>query len=467
MLTFLALSLSVAHAEAPPPPATVGAPNTAPAAVRLSALPNVGWHAAPDEGLGSFGFGLVSRQTTADGVDLQMIASWVDGRMRGSQISPVVNVAGDVQGLQIAMGANWSRDDVRFSQLSMGANVAEEDVFGFQGTMGANVARGARRRAGVDGREHRARDGLGRGAGVERHQHRAAARRGAGRALGLADDIAGVQLGLVNLGRNVDGLQLGLVNVAKTSKVSIAPINLIEDGLHHVDVWVSESAVGAAALKFGSRNMYTLLGVGWVNPKQRWWTFGGGWGVHLQRDDLWIEADDSVWGLANANVLAPGVQNRLRLQGGWALREHLQPFVGASLNTWVGTGAVWPRPTDEAASGHGQRAERGVLARRARRPVDLDGACSLGRDARRPPAAECPLRRSVAAATRPGRLCSHAEQCVLAGRDARRPPANRRASIASVAAATRPSRLRSHEWCVLARPGRQATAGDPRCPLDR
>jgi hypothetical protein len=155
--------------------------------------------------------------------------------------------------------------------------------------------------------------------------------------------VDGLQLGLVNVGGDVKGVQLGLVNVARTSQVSIAPINLVADGLHKLDVWTSESAVANAGLKFGSKNVYTLLAVGWVSPTDGWWTWGGGFGVHLGKDPLWLEADATTWGVSRGQVVAPGVHGKLRAQVGLELAEHFAPFAGVSMNTWVGEGSVWPR----------------------------------------------------------------------------------------------------------------------------
>ena len=135
-----------------------------------------------------------------------------------------------------------------------------------------------------------------------------------------------------------------MVNVARTSDVSIAPLNFVGDGLHRIDLWTSESAVLSGAIKVGSKNVYTLIGAGQVNPTQPWWTFGGGFGLHLPVGPAWLELDDSGWALAQGYLVAPGAYNKLRLQMGVDLvHDHVAPFAGVSVNTWVGDGSVAPR----------------------------------------------------------------------------------------------------------------------------
>ncbi len=349
---WMGLVLAALAQDAPPPPAVAvvvaNEPSVDTVSTRLSLLPGVGWNAAPGDRVEGVSVGAISHAVSLEGVDLELGMSWVDQEVEGVQASVGINVAGDVDGVQLTSGVNWARGDVSMAQLSAGANVARGDVKGLQGASGLNVAGGS-----VQGLQ--ASGGLNVALGEASKGLQAAG--GANIAntwdglqaapLNVARDVRGVQLGVVNVADSSGGLQLGVVNIAKTSNVSIAPINLIADGLHRVDIWASESAFANAGVKFGSKHVYTLLGVGWVNPDQPWWTFGGGLGVHLAHQRMWFEADASTWGIAAGHVLAPGVHNQLRAQVGLDLvRDHVAPFVGLSMNTWVGTGAVWPRAVD-------------------------------------------------------------------------------------------------------------------------
>jgi hypothetical protein len=350
MLTLTTLLATAALAQdAPPPPAAavVGTPTVQPAetvSLRLSVLPGVGLGAAPDARVDGISLGLASHAASLNGIDAELGWSWVDGPVDGVQASTGFNVAHDLDGLQLAAGANWARGSVTMGQLAGGANLAEGDVSGLQGAGFLNVATG--RLSGVQASGFL---NVATGSGSEGIQatgglNVAGDLEGLQAApMNVAGHVNGAQIGLVNVGGDVQGLQLGLVNIARTSDVSIAPLNFIGDGLHEVEVWTSESAVANVGVKFGSKYVYTLVGAGWVNVTQPWWTFGGGLGVHLPVDPLWFEIDDSAWAVASGNVLAPGVHNKLRAQVGLQLAEHLAPFAGVSINTWVGSGAVWPR----------------------------------------------------------------------------------------------------------------------------
>jgi hypothetical protein len=300
----------------------------APVSLKLALVPSVGIAAGADVPVDGVALGVLTMSPSVEGLDLQLAASWVDGKATGLQAAFGATVAGEVEGVQLTSGVAWAVGDVKLAQLSAGAAVAGGTVTGLQAAAGVSVA-----------------DGV---VGVQSAPV-VVAQRVEGLQAGLltvGDEVRGVQLGLLNVGRDVDGLQLGLVNVARTSKVSIAPLNFVGDGLHRVDVWASESAVGSAALKFGSKHVYTMLGAGWVNRTQPWWTFGGGFGLHLPAGPAWIELDDSVWSLAAGNVLVPGVHNKLRAQVGVDLvKGHLAPFAGVSVNTWWGLGEVAPRAT--------------------------------------------------------------------------------------------------------------------------
>lgn len=303
----------------PPPAATLPAVSEAgterSTGFRVTVVPGIGIDASPTAHVDGFSVGLVGQAASLDGFDGQLGLSMVKGEARGFQGALGMAMADSVDGIQVSCGVSLSRGDVDMVQASSGVNLAGGTVRGVQVAGGVNVAQTVE--------------------GVQAAP------------LNVAQAVDGVQAGLLNVGGDAKGLQIGLVNVARTSEVSIAPVNLIGDGLHRVDVWTSDSAVMSGAVKFGSKQVYTLLGTGWVGVDQPWWTFGGGLGLHLQKGPLWVEVDDSVWGLASGKLLAPGVHNKLRMQVGVDLvGRHLAPFVGVSVNTWVGTGAIWPRAVD-------------------------------------------------------------------------------------------------------------------------
>lgn len=344
----LLLSLSTAASAAEPEAPTVavltrGEPEShevETVSMRISVLPGIGIGASADAAVDGFSVGFVSRAVSLDGVDGEVGLSWVDGSVDGVQASAFASWAGgDLRMLQASAAVGFVGGDLEGVQAAGGANVVRGRMDGLQGSGGLNVALGGG--SGVQGT-----GGLNLAGGSFDGVQAAP--------MNVARDLEGLQIGIVNVGRDVRGVQLGLVNIARTSQVSIAPINLIGDGLHRVDVWTSESAVGTAALKFGSKNVYTLIGAGWVNPEQAYWTWGGGLGMHLVLRPVWLEVDGTAWGVARGNVVAPGVHAKLRAQVGFDLTPHLAPFAGVSMNTWTGDGSVTPRAFGIPSSREGQ-----------------------------------------------------------------------------------------------------------------
>lgn len=341
-------ALSIPEAEEQVPAAlTPRSPSpSAPVAGRLVFVPGIGWNAAPDQSVTGFSTGVIAHGQDLEGVDLQWVGSWLNGTADGVQMAMAYTVAHDVSGIQTAMGFAWAKGNVDVAQLSVGASVAEGRVHGLQASAGLVWA-------GEGFRGIQASSGLNVAGGTSEGIQATAGVNVADRLDGVqaapvnvAKEVQGLQLGLVNVGKRVDGVQLGLVNIAETSDVSIAPINLVKDGLHRVDVWASESATATVAAKIGSKHVYTVAGVGWIRPDQSWWTFGGGFGVHLQKDIVWTEVDATVWGVADGMRLAPGMHHKLRGSVGLELAPALQPFAGVSINGWYGTGQVWPRAID-------------------------------------------------------------------------------------------------------------------------
>jgi hypothetical protein len=350
----LALLLAPAWAQDLPAPAVVVPPEAPRALIaapaghrarfvpfRVVLVPGFGLGAHPDANVQGVSLGMWSMADSLEGFDAELVGSWVDGHVAGIQASVAANVAGEVDGAQLATGVNWARGDAAV-QLAAGINVAEGDVNGVQGSAGINIAggdvQGVQATAGVN--VAKSIHGLQGTAGVnvaDEVQGLQAA------PLNVAADVEGAQVGIVNVGGSVEGVQLGIVNVAKHSDVSIGLLNFIGDGLHRVDVWASESAIGTAGVKFGSRHVYTLLGAGWVGPDQPYWTYGGGFGVHLPARPLWVEVDGSVWAIADGGYVLPGLHNKLRAQVGLDIAPHFAPFAGVSMNLWTGYGDVLPR----------------------------------------------------------------------------------------------------------------------------
>src|SRR5262249_53642128 len=79
----------------------------------------------------------------------------------------------------------------------------------------------------------------------------------------VARQLAGAQIGVVNVAGHVKGLQLGVVHVADDiDGVPLGVLSFVRHGYNHLAVWGSDTSYSNVGVKFGSRYMYTLLGVG-------------------------------------------------------------------------------------------------------------------------------------------------------------------------------------------------------------
>ncbi len=271
-------------AEAPPPKPT--------AALKVTLLPGIGLAGGTDRPVDGVSVGFVTWSPAVRGVDAGLVTV-VNGPVEGVQ-GGLVAVAQQVD-VQGASSVAWARE-VSALQLSGGMAVASQHVGGLQAAP-----------------------------------------------LTYARTFKGAQLGLLNVAGDGQGVQVGLLNVAKTMDgPSFGLLNLVGDGMHHVDVWTSESAVANVGLKLGSDWMYTMAGVGYVSPGGPWWTAGGGLGFQIPTRPVWVQGDFSGWGVVEQGVLLPGVHGMARVQAGLRLAEHFSPFVGASFNTWSGNGQTWP-----------------------------------------------------------------------------------------------------------------------------
>jgi len=182
------------------------------------------------------------------GAQVAVAGNVVGKRVEGLEIAGLFNsVSADVTGLQIALGLNRARLSLAGLQASAGLNLAGEGVVGAQlAVFGLNHASGP-----VDGFQLAA---LGNFAGGRV--------RGLQGAIGVnkADNVDGVQLALVNIGRKVSGTQLGLVNYAdEVDGVPIGLVSVTRKGGVHPLAWVSNTIYGNFGVKFATRYTYTLL----------------------------------------------------------------------------------------------------------------------------------------------------------------------------------------------------------------
>jgi hypothetical protein len=212
-----------------------------------------------------------------------------------------------VQGMQLGLGAVWTKDYVFGIQAALGASISRGPLAGLQS---AAVSLGHDRVAGVQ---------VGFGVAYAKHLR--------GFQLGgvnVAGDVMGVQAGLVSVTRReVKGLQLGLVTYAEEADAAIGLIPYTKKGGVWFDVWTSDVQLIHAALKFRARRTYTFLTAG-VHPLgddgNR--SISGGLGIGgplVWRRHFSVELDNA-FSVVNAGYTitrAPYLLDTLRLSLAW------------------------------------------------------------------------------------------------------------------------------------------------------
>ncbi|AKQ66858.1 peptidase C14 caspase catalytic subunit p20 [Myxococcus hansupus] len=223
-----------------------------------------------------------------DGLQLAVGANVVRGDMSGTQLAVGSNwVHGTAEGLQAAVGFNMARRSGTVGQLAVGANVSGSSLAGAQLAAGGNWTAGN-----VDGVQGAAGFNYAgervAGAQVAAGMNWAAQARGAQVAIvNVGGDVKGAQVGLVNVAGRMNGLQLGLVNVSNEleSGVPVGLVSIARNGQFHVEVFGNDFNYANAAIKVGSRHLYTTLVVGMGNVEgargPSHWSTGLGLGGHL------------------------------------------------------------------------------------------------------------------------------------------------------------------------------------------
>ncbi len=274
--------------------------------------------------------------TRIDGMQVSLGANFVKEDMKGLQGTVGINTAGDVNGVQGSVGGNFATGDVVGLQTSVGINTAGGDVKGVQGTVGANYAEGK-----VNGVQASVGGNLAVGPmkGVQLSVGPSIANDFEGlqgAMINIGKNVKGLQLGLVNVGGKVD-TQIGLVNVAKDAKHSIGLITINGSGYNHIQVFASESEVASIGFTYGGKVLYTHAQIGLRGqPNQNYprLTSLAGLGVHRPIGskayadfDVGVGAFQRRYVNGNGNVLVRG-----RVTVGFELAPHLALFAGPTVN---------------------------------------------------------------------------------------------------------------------------------------
>jgi hypothetical protein len=344
------------------PPDEPGADDHRLVQTQVAVVPGVGLNASPDVDVDGLAVSVYGRNHNMRGVDLSLGLNWTEGEMNGAQLALFGSVAAqEMRGVQGStfFGLQGGGEGLQASGLALGTGNFQGVQSGWLGAYNAGdfdglqvgtfaaLTKGSFRGVSASAFATAALGEYSQGAQLSMGLNYARGLEGAQIGLlNIGGSVRGAQVGLLNIGGHVKGAQVGLINVAKRlDGPGIGLASFSGNGILHLDVWTSESAIASAGLKFGSQYMYTIVGAGLVQPNDDWWTFGGGFGGHIPAGDLWIESDLTAWGVATGNALVPGVHTKLRATAGLPIAERFTPIAGVSLNAWAGEGTIRPRAT--------------------------------------------------------------------------------------------------------------------------
>jgi hypothetical protein len=185
---------------------------------------------AGQDGVRALSFGpLITFSSHLRGIEAAGVVALKTGRVRGIQVSGVLNVAGQLEAGIQASTVNLAGGPARGIQAGV-VNLVGGSLRGIQaGTV--NLA--------------------GSIQGVQ-----------AGVTNLVFGDATGVQAGVFNYAAGRAGWQVGILNLGRDADVGLGLLSLYWDGRTHVQVSTSAAGQTLVALKHGSRRIHNLLAVG-------------------------------------------------------------------------------------------------------------------------------------------------------------------------------------------------------------
>lgn len=207
---------------------------------------------------------------TVNGVQAAGISNYVKGKFTGLQMGGVYNHAVDtVRGMQLAGVANFSKQQTAGFQMAGVGNVANRNMKGVQ-------------LAGV---------------------------------FNYAKHLKGVQIGLINVSDSSDGYSIGLLNFVR------------KNGYHKINISTNEVTQLNAAIRTGSRKLYSAIHAG-VNlqPNEKLYSFGFGLGKDIRLNkQLFLNTEIA------SHQLYAGTWDYMNLLNKFSLNLQWQPVKGFSI----------------------------------------------------------------------------------------------------------------------------------------
>ncbi len=243
--------------------------------------------------------GLQSPQVT-NVFSLNLLAGYAGG-LHGLEIGGFSNsVKGDVQGLQIAGFANTVKGNTKGAQIAGFTNVAALNANAFQISGFANIAGGDAIGLQIAGFANTVK-GKAKGAQVAGFANISASDAKTGQIAGFANvsggnvkgaqiagcvnyaqrEVDGLQLGVVNISKNLKGLQFGVVNIADSVEKGIAfgVFNFVKSGYKAFELGGSETIHAIFSFKTGTYKFYNIFSIGSIIGKNPAWAYGYGFGT--------------------------------------------------------------------------------------------------------------------------------------------------------------------------------------------
>jgi hypothetical protein len=249
-----------------------------------------------------------------EGVELSSVFSIEEEDARGFQASGVVNVvSGRFAGAQLAGVLNFVGRSMR------GVQAATVNLAGSSDGLQLGVVNAA---------------DCGRGVQLG--------------VVSVADQLEGMQLSTVNVADRFRGFQLGVVNVAGGLEgEALGVASIVGGGQFHFSAWADEVAPVNLGVKFGSKHIYNLYGVGVKSRGDPRWLSYAGLGWHQPLERFFVDVDAMVAAAARFGESPdwePDFLSRLRVIGGWQATPWLGLFAGPALAVFVGDddGSSWP-----------------------------------------------------------------------------------------------------------------------------
>lgn len=291
-----------------------------------------------------------------DGFLLGGIGYWHGGAAEGVRIGGVLGVGGaGLEGLSLAGAVSVERGDVSGGQVSGVTNIASGDLDGLQLTAGLNLA-GAVEGAQVAGALNLARgvdgaqaagvvnvaqgdlDGVQLSAAVNVAEHINGMQFSL---VNVGGDVSGGQIGIVNVARDVQGVQLGLVNVAReVDGVSLGVVPYSQRGRTQAVAWYGSGTPFNVGVRFHSGALYAMPTLGYdprgdtviVEPIDGYYAPGLSLGYRLELERVFTDLDVNYSSRSDGpDYDEHDVELRYRLLAGFQLLRSFGVFAGGGV----------------------------------------------------------------------------------------------------------------------------------------